>query len=436
MPMLSEIKKYSDTVCDQIRWRKARTVVATEIENHIFDQRDAYIAIGDDEKTATDKAILQMGDAILVGAELDKTHRPEPQWSLIGLTGILMLIGMLTNYAIDTSQVSFVNFSVVPYFIAACIFLTCYYADFTVLGKHAIKFYAAVLIMSLLAVLIGTEINGIRLWYPGGLLPPLPYLSLFFPLAFALLVYSVRNKGYKSILFISLGFLPLAAILTVIPTVAGLLLFIPSASVLLCFSIAKGWFGVNRKTGVYLVPGFAFAISVLAVIFVVQNDPYAGRQGAGYIGRMIKDILSESVFFGRGGFPQTIMDIAQLPAIGTDYFLIYLIYRFGFVILIGLTVFITLFAALGIYKTLKQSSILGSLIALSILLTFIFQSIFFIVNSLGCVLDSSLSLPFVSYGKSALFMNAALTGFMLSVFRTGDIYKDIDSWNQIVIGKS
>lgn len=436
MPLLNEIKKYTDTVCEQIRWKKAREIVAIEIENHIYDQRDAYISAGDNEKTATDKAILQMGDAVSIGAELDKTHRPRSQWPLIGLTGILMLIGMLTHYIIHTSQISFVHFSVVPYVIAAFIFLICYHIDFTILGIHPLKLYFAVLGISLLAVLLGSEINGKRIWYLGRFSASLSYLSLIFPLAFALIIYSMRNKGYRGILLCGLGFLPLAIILVIIPTVSGLLLFALSSLAILCFAITKGWFGVNKKQGLSFILFPVLILSVSMVVYLLQQapyrinkiaailDPYSDRLGTGYIYSLIRDFLAESILFGKGGIPQTVASITQLPGIGTDYSLVYMVHQFGFVVLFGIIACIISFSILGVYKTMKQTSILGSLIALSVLLTFILQSVLYIIDNLGYGLVSSLSLPFISYGRSALFINSALIGFMLSVFRTGDIYKD------------
>jgi len=50
MSQSDEIKQYVKTVCEQIRWKKARSIVAEEIENHICDQRDAYVSQGEDEK--------------------------------------------------------------------------------------------------------------------------------------------------------------------------------------------------------------------------------------------------------------------------------------------------------------------------------------------------------------------------------------------------
>ncbi len=34
----NRIKNYCDTVCDQMRWKKAKAMVSKEIENHLLDQ--------------------------------------------------------------------------------------------------------------------------------------------------------------------------------------------------------------------------------------------------------------------------------------------------------------------------------------------------------------------------------------------------------------
>lgn len=433
MQPFEKIKKYRDTVCEQIRWKKAKPMIATEIENHLCDQRDAYITDGDNEKIATDKAILQMGDAVSIGLELDKTHKPKPQWTMITLTGILMSIGILVNYIIDTSEYSLNTFSILPFLLAFGLFILCYYLDFTILGKYAMAIYFATLGFSSMGILLGTGINGSFIWILGHFSVSLSYLALTFPLVFALFVYKQRKKGYHGILLSGIGFLPLAALLVIIPTTTGLILYTLSALTILCFAIWKGWFGVNRKQGLLLVLIPTLVIFVLVVVFITQKasdrlstflNPYEDRLGAGYLLSLIRDFLSESVFIGKGGIPHNVTGIVSLPNISTDYSLVYLIHQYGFVVLFAVTAFIISFAIIAIYKAMKQKSALGSIIALSIVLTFILQSILYIVDNLGYGLVSSLSLPFISYGNSALFINAALIGFMLSVFRTGDICND------------
>lgn len=71
----TKIREYLNDVCNQIRWKKAHYIICEELENHIIDQKAAFVQMGMDEETATDKAIKEMGDPILVGSELDQTHR-------------------------------------------------------------------------------------------------------------------------------------------------------------------------------------------------------------------------------------------------------------------------------------------------------------------------------------------------------------------------
>ena len=51
----------------QIRWKKAQSPVLEEINNHIIDQRNAFVSDGFNEEEATNKAIAEMGDPIAVG---------------------------------------------------------------------------------------------------------------------------------------------------------------------------------------------------------------------------------------------------------------------------------------------------------------------------------------------------------------------------------
>lgn len=435
MLSFDEIKTYTSTICEQIRWKKARPFIASEIENHIYDQRDAYMSDGDDEATATNKAIEQMGDAVSIGLELDKTHKPKAQWSLIILTGILMLIGAFVTYYIDTSKFSLNKFSIIPFIIAFGIFLICYYLDFTILGKYAITFYFAVLGVSILALFVSSEINGRAVWVFSRFSINLSYLSLIFPLVFALLVYAMRNRGYLGIILSGIGFCPLAIILSIIPTASGLILFTISSFAILSLSIFKGLFEVNKIRGLLLILIPAVIISLLAVLTIMQNgyyssrmntfwDPYSEIYGAGYVYVLLREFLSHAAFLGKGSIPQIAGDLSATMIPSMDYSLAFLIHHVGLLILFVIITIIIVFSVISIYKISKQKNVLGFLVSLSILLAFALQSVSDILANLGYGLVSALSLPFISYGKTALFINAALIRFMLSVFRTGDIYKD------------
>ena len=81
--MHTNIKSYLDIVCEQIRYEKAHIIIKKELEEHITDQTDAFIAKGMEQETAIKKAITEMGDPILVGTELDRVYRPKLKWEFI-----------------------------------------------------------------------------------------------------------------------------------------------------------------------------------------------------------------------------------------------------------------------------------------------------------------------------------------------------------------
>ncbi|MEF9953242.1 MAG: permease prefix domain 1-containing protein [Peptostreptococcaceae bacterium] len=425
----SKIKEYCSLVCDQIRWKKARPIVEREIENHIYDQSEAYILEGFSEEEATKQAILQMGDPIAIGEEFDKTHKPRPQWTMIVLVGAFMLLGMFTNYLIDSSGLSIRGFNLMTYALAFWVFIVCYYIDFTFLGKFALAIYLLILGFSVIGVVLGTLVNGRLTLSLMGFSLSLSHLSLIFPLSLALLVYVMKDKGYFGIFICGIGAIPLGLVLLKIPTLVGLIVFTISVVGILVFAIYRNWFKTDIKNGLALVliPG-ALILAVLTALSLhnlsVVIDPYQDKMGEGYIYYLIREFISGSSLIGTGSVPEGIKNISSLPEISTNYALVYLIHRFGFIVLIGIVSIVAIFTAIGLYNIAKQKNTLGALVALSIMLPFILQTIFYMISNLGYSLTSTLSMPFISYGNFALLINSALIGFMLSVFRTGYIYSD------------
>ena len=149
--------------------------------------------------------------------------------------------------------------------------------------------------------------------------------------------------------------------------------------------------------------------------------------GYGYIGTVIQRFLSHSQFIGEGmplsGFEKyTVLQI--LPDVNTDFLLTYLIYRFGWIVLIGTIGIFSAFIIRALILCKKQKSVLGFLVSLAIISTFALQCVIYIASNLGFFLLSPLSLPLISYGGQALVINMCLIGFLLSVFRTGDLVRD------------
>ena len=261
----------------------------------------------------------------------------------------------------------------------------------------------------------------------------LSYLALVFPAAYALAVYRMRSMGLPGILLGGIGYLPPAVILVCIPCLSGLILYSIAALGTLCLAIGRGWFGPNRRRQVLVISALlAGALLCLAVLgrrylsgrLGILLHPEQDRLGAGYVYCMIRDILSESVWWGTGGVPEWVGSVELLPNLRTDFALVYLAHRFGFAAWLGMAALMAVFSAVGVRKALGEGSMLGSLLALAAALTLAVQAGSYLICSLGYGLFGPLSLPFISDGLGALLLNAALTGLMLSVFRTGEAYRD------------
>ena len=295
--------RYAEKVCEQIRWKKAHPAVAQEIEDHLTDQKNAYLAAGDSESIAEEKALLQMGDPVSVGAALDQTHKPAPQWGIIGLVLLLFVLGGIIqvlllktipvgNDALATRSAQ-VLFVFLPLSLAT--FVGMYFLDFSFFGKHPYVLPLGLLMVDLAAQLFG-EFYGGKRWFTLGsfALSPLA-LSLLFPLAFCGLFYRLRSQGRR-------GYL-----------ISGVLTFVFSAGILMLIAAKKEWFGKKNQTILLLL--FLLAVVCLIVllmfyapfryrygwerlytIFVPSGDP----MGSGYLSTQLKTVLSHCVLLGEG----------------------------------------------------------------------------------------------------------------------------------------
>lgn len=73
-------QEYLKSLTEQIRTKRARTMVAEEVEAHIEDQKQDFMAHGLGEEEAESMAVIEMGDPVEAGVKLDRVHRPKMDW--------------------------------------------------------------------------------------------------------------------------------------------------------------------------------------------------------------------------------------------------------------------------------------------------------------------------------------------------------------------
>ncbi len=433
MEPFNKIEAYCSILCEQIRWKIARGVVGEEIKTHLLDQRDAYMFEGDDEIVATDKAIVQMGDPVFIGEELDKTHKPKPQWAMLIITGVLMFLGCIINYRVSNTNDFFV-FNTTTYIIAIVILFVCYLLDFTFLGKYAKWIYIFLLITSYISIFNGNLINGRKVWTAPIVTVTLSYMYIIYPLSFALMLYTLRNKGLFGILKCGLLYIPFAVALVWINTTSGLVLYTISCLTILTFAICRNWFDTNKIVGLSLVWGSTILfVAYIIIKFLMFStfrsnrfrnffDPNIDPYGYGYVYQVSRGLISNSVWIGQGQPIEITYDASVL--FGSDLTLTYLISKYGLIVLLLISIVLVVFISIGTKKILKEKSMLGTLVTLTTISMFTIQSIFSILANLGYGLVFTTNVPFLSNSGTSMCLNAMLIGFMLSVFRTGDVVRD------------
>jgi cell division protein FtsW (lipid II flippase) len=425
--------EYLEAVRQQIRWKRAQSHVLEEINNHITDQKNAFVSEGLNEEAATDKAITEMGDPIVVGEQLDRAHRPKPDWPLLVITATMLLLGLAIQFFVGPNIFNGAGMfekQIVWAGIAILVMFAAYFVDFTIIGKYPKVVFFALCAITIACNLFTGRVKGQSIYTI--------YLLLLFPTAFAGFVYRMRNKGYSGLILCGAAFIIPASLSWIVPSVTVLFLLCASCLIILTAAVEKGWFNV-RKLFAMLIMYIPTAAVLSTPFFMMRGEEYVSHRmqvmlnpsldptGYGYIGTVIQRFLSHSQFIGEGlplsGYGEYAAS-QLLPAANTDFLLTYLIYRFGWIVLIGIIAIFSAFIMRAIILSKKQKSVLGFLVSLAIISTFAVQCTVYIASNLGFMLLSPLSLPLISYGGRALVTNMCLIGFLLSVYRTGNLVRD------------
>ena len=435
MPERKTIAAYLEAVQGQIRWKRARPLLVRELERHLEDQRDDFLKEGKAPDEAERLAVEDMGDPVTVGTELDRVHRPRPQWGLLGLTIALAAIGVVLRVLFRQSYVQQMG---IMRFLASLgmgtvAMLGMYFFDVSRLVRHARAVYIGTLAMTVLlrAVLYPTYYNAL--------------MSALYPLIYALWLYSFRGKGWKGFVLVILGGVPLAVSCEVIPSMSSLSVLLLSGLVVTLYAVGRDWFGVGRWKGL----ASALAIPALLLTWLLSQGYLSSLRG-----RLQIALHPEQDKLGRGfrgfvlqAFWQDVPPLRQHGSVGAavhagvrvrvltsggqemrpidfshDFLPASMAAAWGWVPLL------VLLAALGglflwlLVKGLRQSYLPGRLVVLAVTLTLGLQTLFSAALNFGFVLFSA-SLPLV-VGNFQTVVDMALIGLALSVFRGDSVARE------------
>lgn len=379
---------------------------------------------------------MQYGSAELrIKETKDKTKRAEMDISFLALVVILLAIGVTMVLSASFARAYFDPGGVTKgkatyYFIRQFIFAALGVAAMIICSRLPVGFYKrfsmpvliAAVILLMLVPIIGTNANGAKRWIGLGAftIQPSEIAKIGIILAFASMICARRGR-MKSFRY---GILPFAAILAAI---VGLLVLEPhfSASIII---VAIG--GVMLFLGgarlVWFIAAAVAAgggIAVLLTMFpyastriTTWRDPFASTSDEGY--QIVQSLYS----IGSGGLTglglgQSRQKYLYLPEEHNDFIFSVVCEELGF---IGALLILTLFALLiirGYWIALHSTDRYGFLVAAGITTLLAIQVILNVAVVTNLVPCTGISLPFFSYGGTALLMQMAEMGIVLSISR-------------------
>lgn len=275
----------------------------------------------------------------------------------------------------------------------------------------------------LIAVIIpgvGVEHNGATRWLNVGFeLQPSefmkPVMALFVAQKIQEKEYNLRTFKGTFRMFIWIGIVGVLMFLE--PHVSGALVICGIAGVVMLCGGAK-WKNLFMCAGMAMPFGvlYVFTDTVRRTRILTALNPFADSKNAGY--QVIQGLyaVASGGIFGRG-LGQSIQKKTFLPEPYNDYIFAVICEELG---LIGAVLVIVLFAALiirGITIALNAPDLFGTLAVVGIIAQITIQTILNILVVTALIPNTGITLPFFSYGGSALMVLMLEMGVVLNVSR-------------------
>ena len=431
------IRGYLDTVSDQIRWKRARAAAVRELETHLEDQRDEFLAEGHPPAEAERLAVEEMGDPVAVGMDLDRLHRPRPLWGMLGILAAALILWLVLRLDEQWTFYGMYYFprDVATALLAAGAAAAVYLGDYTILAKRPLALALVITAGTVLGGAIQFRLDHIYDWGH--------YWILLLPLAAALTVYGLRNQGIRGL---AIGCLICSAPVLCY-TFSPVDIFIASGELLpvievslfcnaaiLALGVRTGWFGGRRRNWLLVAAYILVVLFCLAVSLPhfwwwseIQNpDGWMRASEMAYA----QDVVGNARLAGMANaFPETqerLLLFWERKISSCNGLMLTVLGNFGWLAFGLIQVPTVVLLGFGWKKCVHQKSALGRLVGIAVLLTVTWQTLAIVAQDL-IGLDSFLTLfpyPFLNDGGMALILDCALLGLLLSIFRGESIARD------------
>lgn len=418
-------KRYMELLLEQIRNKRAKELVAHEINAHIEDQEEAYLAQGLTAYDAERRAVLDMGDPVETGVSLDAVHRPKMSWSMVILTAIISALGLFMLWMIskgvsDFETTALLKKQIIFLIIGFGIMLFICKIDYSRIFQRS-----GILALIYLGFLIFQDAGFVRF----SSTVTIPYL-LSIPI-FCGLLYKFRKRSWYHLL-IPAGFM-LASILLMHYRwlfVSYKIVLVFTSAILVTIAICKEWYPIRKKIFLPILWGCIIGIPTLFLLmpykFPNLFPPYVCARISNWIypfentyESMVHAAMTRSSLFGHSS--TLIMDFDSLIS---NYMVVNITARYGLILTYILAVLFIAFCVRLFYLALHQKNQLGMILGLGCSLALTVEVLKYFLMNLGVIPMTNGFLPLFSYGGSVTIISYIFVGILLSIYRNQNLINE------------
>lgn len=420
------IKSFLNEVCGQIKYKPAKQEISNELELHIRELKDDYLASGMEEKEAEEKAVSKMGNAKDIGNRLNRIHRPKLNWQLLLATVILIFFGLIVStFKQYITYSGYIGNTIIYIVFGLIIGIIIYLFDYKQIIKYSNIIYITATLMMLLPFLgLGLTLNGKNFINIFGItFSPCIIAVPLYIIAFSGYIYNLdKNNGVKikliKIIITSIVSLLLVGIL---PSTEYVILLGIIYLVITTIKIIKD----NKKIMKKLALAYSTTLILILVLicglnaFRLENNKRLENIG-GQISNIQRDVLKHAKFIGEAN-SQTFKDEEMLISNESNYTFIYLLGKMGIIFSVVLVFTIIVTCLLLIINIKRIKEMYGKYLVIGLSTLFILESITNILTNIETNIAIDINLPFVTYGAVYFLINCFSMAIILSIYRRKNI---------------
>ncbi|MBD7911639.1 FtsW/RodA/SpoVE family cell cycle protein [Clostridium cibarium] len=427
----SKVEEYIKEICSYVKFKKAHKEIRIEFLNHIEEKTEDLMLEGMNEEEASKKALVEMGQAEIIGKQLNQSHKATPEWTILIITVLFSLLGLVTTYHMLANEVvpysgslsKNVTFNIIGYISI----LGVYFFDYKKLEKYPAKIFIGISVILLLQHLFAAPVYGRETWLTlGPLSVNTTELSLFlYVISLSKLIRSLDLKSVKGYVYLTLMllipvslYIMLKVSMEIMVYLVVFIMFMFISKVKLAYLLSV--IGTLITGGGLIVLSAPYQLKRILIFTNPESDP----TNAGYLYIQIKKLLASVGFKGNGfTFPKR-----GLPIVDSDLVLTYIIYTFGWIAGITLIILVLVFIARMVIAAKEVKDIYGRFLIWGFMCIFAMEFIWNILMILGFAPIVSVTLPFISYGGSRTITQMSAIGIIMSIYKGKSLsYARLDS---------